>query len=179
MATTKTTATPTTGKPAAPHRLAKALSHPLRHRILRILIRRVASPNEIATELGEPLGNVSYHVRTLQRLECVELVRTAQKRGAVEHFYRATKRPLLGDEQWAGLLGPARHALMDHELVVDQQGWDDLTTIAAELRTRAAEVEAESAARLTRNGDTGIPARLVLMQFEAESSAPPAQRRRR
>ena len=50
-------------------RIAKALSHPVRAHILQILNDRVASPNEIAEEIKEPLGNVSYHVRALLNLE--------------------------------------------------------------------------------------------------------------
>src|SRR3954452_24956885 len=81
-------------------RLAKALSHPLRQRILQRLNEGgVKSPNELSRELGDPLGNVSYHVRILRELDCVELVRTEQRRGALEHYYRATAEPWLDDEQ--------------------------------------------------------------------------------
>jgi hypothetical protein len=47
----------------------------------------VASPSELPDALGEPLGNVSYHVRILRELDCIELVRTEPRRGALEHFY--------------------------------------------------------------------------------------------
>ena len=40
-------------------RVVKAIGHPLRARLLAILNERVASPNELAKETGEPLGNVS------------------------------------------------------------------------------------------------------------------------
>jgi hypothetical protein len=63
----------------------------------------VASPSELADALGEPLGNVSYHVRILRELDCLELVRTEPRRGALEHFYRARVSPWLTDEQWAQL----------------------------------------------------------------------------
>ena len=75
--------------------MAKALAHPLRARILTRLNERVASPNELSRELGEPLGNVSYHVKALLELRCVELVDTAQRRGAIEHYYRAITRARL------------------------------------------------------------------------------------
>src|SRR5215211_3459933 len=71
------------------HRLARALSHPLRLKLLAALNEGVASPNQLANRLGEPLANVSYHVRILLDLDCIELVETAQRRGAIEHFYRA------------------------------------------------------------------------------------------
>ena len=50
----------------------------------------MASPSELAKELGEPLGNVAYHVKILEETGAIELVRTAPVRGALEHFYRAT-----------------------------------------------------------------------------------------
>ena len=76
-------------------RLIKALAHPLRSDILAILNERVASPNELSQQLGEGLSQVSYHVKVLREFDCIELVKTEPRRGAVEHFYRAIKRSLL------------------------------------------------------------------------------------
>ena len=87
-------------------RLAKALSHPMRARILAILNERVASPNEIAEMIDERLPNVSYHVRALLELGCIELVSTAQRRGAIEHYYRAVVRPFFSDRDWKRLPRP-------------------------------------------------------------------------
>ena len=67
-------------------RFVKALAHPLRIHILRILQDRTASPRELADELGAKLPNVSYHVRFLERLGVLELVETQPRRGALEHF---------------------------------------------------------------------------------------------
>jgi DNA-binding transcriptional ArsR family regulator len=80
------------------HIAAKAVSHPLRSRILEMLAEEVSSPNELAGKLDERLPNVSYHVRTLLDLGCVELVRTAQRRGAIEHYYRAKVRVTISRE---------------------------------------------------------------------------------
>jgi DNA-binding transcriptional ArsR family regulator len=71
---------------------AKALSHPLRARILQVLGERVASPNDLAVELKAPLGVVSYHVRMLRDYGMIELARTEPKRGALQHYYRAKPR---------------------------------------------------------------------------------------
>ncbi len=65
------------------------MAHPLRARILEALADEVRSPNELAVEFGEPLGNVSYHFMVLRGLGMVELVDTASRRGAIEHYYRA------------------------------------------------------------------------------------------
>src|SRR4051794_18335538 len=92
-------------------RIAKALAHPLRARILQRLGERVASPADPAAELGAPLGVVSYHVRMLRDYDCVELVRTEPRRGALQHFYRATVRPSLDAEQWRRLPAGLREEL--------------------------------------------------------------------
>src|SRR3954447_11926055 len=85
-------------------RLAKALSHPLRQRILqRLNDGGVKSPNELSRELGDPLGNVSYHVRILRELDCVELVRPGRRRAALDHSSRPTAQPGLDKKQGAPL----------------------------------------------------------------------------
>lgn len=189
---------------AAPHaglvdpRLAKALAHPLRARILVVLNERVASPNEIAQMLGEALPNVSYHVRTLSDLDCIALVRTAQRRGAIEHYYRALKRPFFSDREWKRLPPSARQALADttlemiwddvseaidagtlaarpdmhvsrSALVLDERGWGELTDALAALLDEAERIGGRSAARLEKSGEEGIPSKLTFMHFESPS----------
>src|ERR687890_2282479 len=105
-------------------RLAKALSHPMRARILTILNERVASPNEISEMIDERLPNVSYHVRALLDLGCIELVSTAQRRGAIEHYYRAIVRPFFSDRDWKRLPKSGRQAISDAIL---QILWDDVS----------------------------------------------------
>ena len=58
-------------KTGVDQRLVRAIGHPLRLRLLTIFNERVASPSDLAAELGEPIGNVSYHTRILARLGCV------------------------------------------------------------------------------------------------------------
>src|SRR6201990_488663 len=102
-------------------RIAKALAHPLRARILQRLRERVASPGDLALELGAPLGVVSYHVRMLRDYDCVELVRPEPRRGALQHFYRATARPTLDENQGKTLPSSLRKELSGETLaeVVD------------------------------------------------------------
>src|SRR3954462_7379890 len=92
-------------------RIAKGLAPPLRARLLQRLGERVASPADLAAELGAPLGVISYHVRMLRDYEGVELVRTEPRRGALQHFYRATARPNLDQEQWRTLPAGLRKEL--------------------------------------------------------------------
>lgn len=183
-------------------RIAKALSHPVRANILAILNQRVASPNEISEELKEPLGNVSYHVRALLNLNCIELVRTAPRRGAIEHYYRAIERPFFSDRDWTRMPPSARAAISDKildlawkdlsaaieagtfearpdrhlsrtALLLDEQAWEELNEILAGVVEDAMRLEAESASRRADNGEEGINTKLSMVHFE--SAAPGAK----
>jgi DNA-binding transcriptional ArsR family regulator len=72
-----------------------ALRHPLRRTILRAMADgKPVSPRELSAALGQPLSNVSYHVRVLAERHAVTLVRTKPARGSIQHFYRsAVKAP--------------------------------------------------------------------------------------
>lgn len=85
---------------AIDQRLVKALAHPLRIQILEILTERVASPNDVAHQLNVGLTHVAYHTRALDRCGCLELVETAQRRGATEHFYKAAPHAFIGNQAW-------------------------------------------------------------------------------
>jgi DNA-binding transcriptional ArsR family regulator len=180
-------------------RLAKALSHPLRAHVLSILNERVASPNEIANELEEPLGNVSYHVKTLAEMGCIELVRTEPRRGAIEHFYRAVVRPFFSDKDWKRLPPSARQGIsgatlqlvwedtsdaldagtfdgrsdrhLSHSgLVLDQKGWEQVNELLVETMKRVEELEAECAERRSSDGEAGFSTKMVLMHFESSGA---------
>ena len=80
--------------------IAEAFVHPLKLRILALMAeppppRAVSegspepgwSPNSLYVAAGESLGNVSYHVRELEKAGLIELVAVKQRRGALEHYY--------------------------------------------------------------------------------------------
>lgn len=73
-------------------RVIKALAHPLRVEILAIFNDRMASPNELSKELDEGLSQISYHVKVLRDFEMIEMVKTEPRRGAVEHYYKASSK---------------------------------------------------------------------------------------
>jgi DNA-binding transcriptional ArsR family regulator len=187
-------------KTGVDQRLVRAIGHPLRLRLLTIFNERVASPSDLAAELGEPIGNVSYHTRILARLGCVELVRTKQVRGAVEHYYRAVVRPVFSDDDWAELPLSIRKSLagavlteiaddmgssaaeggFDRDevhlsrtpLVLDQRGWQQLNEALQEVVEQAIEIQAQSAARLHSDGTADSEsAVLALMLFEPPTGA--------
>src|SRR5436190_5418517 len=93
-------------------RLVKALAHPLRVQILGVLEERTASPSDLAEELGAPLGNVSYHVRTLTELGLLKLVRRRTRRGAVEHYYQARGRATVSDQAWSQVPSVVRRSMV-------------------------------------------------------------------
>src|SRR4051812_20383039 len=97
-------------------RYVKAMSHPLRVRILALLDERTASPVELAGWLGATLGTTAYHVRTLERIGLIELVRETRVRGAVEHHYRAKPRPTVSDDAWAAAPPIAKQAAVSASL---------------------------------------------------------------
>ncbi len=180
-------------------RLVKALAHPLRAQILAILNERVASPSELSQELGEGLSQVSYHVKVLRDYECIELVKTEPRRGALEHYYRGMKRSFLSDANWAALspsakegisvagvrmiMGEAIEALgagtfdarEDSHLsctpvVVDEQGWGDLASVLATALDQILEIQAQSAGRLAEAKEEGASATVAILGFESPST---------
>jgi DNA-binding transcriptional ArsR family regulator len=176
--------------------MAKALSHPLRVQILAILHKRIASPNEIAQQLGEGLSQVSYHVKVLREFNCIELVRTEPRRGAVEHFYRATARAFLTDEDWDSLPESVRQGisvavvqmvvedvmealgtdtfdsredrhLSRTPLILDGKGWKDVASTLSDTLDRVLDIQVESASRLAKSREGGIPAKVEILHFES------------
>src|SRR3954467_3618943 len=174
-------------------RIAKALAHPLRARILQRLGERVASPGDLALELGAPLGVVSYHVRMLRDYDCVELVRTEPRRGALQHFYRATARPTLDEDQWKTLPSSLRKELSgetlaeivedmraaseagkldDPEVIVqrtplelDDRAFKKLTRLLARTHEQALAIAAESAERQGEKSTEVFPTELAVLHF--------------
>ncbi|HVS99538.1 MAG TPA: ArsR family transcriptional regulator [Solirubrobacterales bacterium] len=178
------------------------MAHPLRCHCLSILADRVASPAEIARQLGLGVSSVGYHVNALAEAGLVEEVGQRPVRGAVEHFYRATVRPVTSTEEEAALsidkrLSFARtiwslitanattaleagtlverpeHHLSRVPLRVDEQGWLELEKAYMELYERVYEIQMASATRLGEDpDDPGISALSVLAFFETPEAAP-------
>lgn len=176
--------------------LAKALAHPLRTRILASLEGRTASPSELADELDASLGVVSYHVRRLEALGFLKLVRREPRRGAVEHYYTATGKPRITNAAWGKLpaivkdatvkaaidqigtyvaagaaeggFNPADAHITRTPVTVDAKGWHALAHELDNLLERIERIEAASQRRLARaNHDDEQEATVVLMLFQS------------
>jgi DNA-binding transcriptional ArsR family regulator len=176
--------------------VAKAFAHPLRVQILIILNEKVASPNMLAQQLNQSLNLVAYHVRVLEKYDCIELVDTKQRRGATEHFYRATRRQFLSDDQWSRLPANLRPGMATAVLqsvfedleaasqagtleevddmhlsrtpmVLDRKGWDDVSDTLKGSLERLLEIQSEASARLAKSDEAGVLAKVNLMHFKS------------
>jgi DNA-binding transcriptional ArsR family regulator len=178
-------------------RYVKALSHPLRVRILALLQERTASPRELAEWLDATLGTVSYHVRTLHDFGLIELVKTTQVRGAIAHHYKAKVRPRVSDEAWASAapivkqaaVGAALQTVDEYarasaaaggfdraeahlsrtNLRLDAKGWQQAAKACEKLLGELNRIEESAGKRLAKDPHpNGVSdAALVLLLFDA------------
>lgn len=173
--------------------MVRALAHPLRVEILRLLEEGPSGPKRLADRMREKLGNVSYHMKVLLDYGFVELVDNIPRRGAVEHIY-ALKRGGVGSRNWqevppsvrtsavgsalAGFVNRAIEALDAgtvesrdgsginwFPLIVDETGWEELREILGGVEARFRAVGEKNAKRLDKLAD-GIPVIVALGAFE-------------
>jgi DNA-binding transcriptional ArsR family regulator len=189
-------------------RYVKALSHPIRVRVLALLEERMASPVELAEVLGVSLGSVSYHVRNLHRLGLIELKKETRRRGAIEHHYRAKERPSVSDKAWSEATPIAKQAMVGSMLrqmsdyantaaaaggfdrsdahitrtrmKLDEQGWHELSKACHALLDEAARIEREAEERLEEAGHDApsVDVGLINLMFEGAPMMPERDGRR-
>jgi DNA-binding MarR family transcriptional regulator len=176
---------------------AKAMQHPLRRDVLLCFTEHEElSPSEIAEKLDEDVDQVSYHVKRLEKLGCVELVREEKVRGAVKHYYRNIERHLIDTDEWedidplrkdellvsffqpfvddfnrgasSGTLGGDEkfHITRTPMRGIDLEGFDDLLALKESTRLKALEIQAESAARRAKSGEPPICVSSTLSCFK-------------
>ena len=184
--------------------LAAIVAHPTRARAFTILAERTASPVEIAQEIGKDVGHVGYHVRKLLQLDLIELVDERPVRGAVEHFYRAIERPVVTDAEFAALTVPERegfnrygmqllvadvarsmdqevfsartnHVIVRTPMVVDGDGFQEMSELHAELLERTMDIQARSAERMAGSGEGGISTISASLVFEVPEKKRPVE----
>jgi DNA-binding transcriptional ArsR family regulator len=176
--------------------MVKMLAHPLRVQILIALNDRVASPEEISGNLGQPLESVIRHIKVLQEHDSVELVKIEKRNSGSEHFYRAVRRQFLTDEDWEkiprglraeiakvilqALLNDVDDAMVngtfagldDYHLsrtpmVVDKAGWDEVTLLLADTLDRVLEIQAAASARLAATREEGLRTKVSILHFKS------------
>jgi DNA-binding transcriptional ArsR family regulator len=183
--------------------LIRGLAHPLRSRMLSVLLEREASPKELADEFGIPLANVAYHIQVLKKLKLIRLVRKTPRRGAIEHHYKADHAAHIGNDVWAQTPGLVKKGVVadalnevardvsdaaaiggfEHEdihlsrqkLVLDQEAWDELAGLLKKALDRGYELEKEADKRLKKNDHEGERRTgVVMLLFESMPSVPGA-----
>lgn len=171
-------------------RLVMAIAHPLRVKILEALTDHIASPNALAERLNASLTGVAYHTRALDRLGALELVDTARRRGAIEHFYKATPRAFVGHPEWrkvpSSLLGGVSAATLQTfldkalaalkagtldgrddtvlrwmPLSLDEEGWKEIVSIMEEATKLILAAHLRSQDRLNESGGRGAVSAVV------------------
>ncbi len=181
-------------------RLAKVFAEPLRIRILAVLNAREMSPKQFHEEFGGgSLSRVSRHFDLLVEYGWLHLTRTktgGKRRGAVEHFYRATGPAVFDERIWPDLprsmkemvsarifeeLGERVRAAMERETIdarddrhftwtplrLDQQGWENTITRFDDLFRWIFEEQERADARLAETGEAPIPMTVALAAFES------------
>lgn len=180
-------------------RLVRSLAHPLRVQILEFLTDRVASPNLIANELESGLSDVAYHTRALDRYGALELVDTAQRRGATEHFYKATPGAFVGGPPWrkvprsirGGVSAATLQTFLDKAIAaleagtldgrddtifrwmplhLDEEGWREVVAIMEEATKLMLAAHVRSQDRLRESGGGVVSTVAGMAAFETAGS---------
>ncbi len=187
---------PKTKKKTRDGLIAKAFAHPARGEVLTAFTERTASPAELAEDLGHDVRYLSYHIKLLRDWKLIQLVKEEPKRGAIEHFYRATTRTrvdmkafesLSKAQQGDGCGQVVRLLLEDYReaadggtlttrpdwyagrtlLDIDEQGWREISERIQEVASDFIDVvQAESANRIAKSGEKPIRASASILFLE-------------
>jgi DNA-binding transcriptional ArsR family regulator len=181
--------------------VAYALGHRIRVYVLTILNEGTYTPDEIAQIIGEPLTNVSHHIRELVDAGSIELAKTEKVRNTVRHYYRAVEMPFYSDEEMAAMTPAQRQVTyglilqcMTAEAMaafwagkmqsdpqvwlawrwfnVDAEGRQDIADEQQRSWNRMQEIEVESTNRRARSGENATSIIVGQMGFERERTAP-------
>lgn len=181
-------------------RLAKVFAEPLRIRIVAVLNTREMSPKQFHEEFGGgSLSRVCRHFELLVDYGWLYMTRTAtggKRRGAVEHFYRATEPAVFYDDVWSEMplsmremvsgrileeFGERASAAMAEgtmdaredrhfswmPLRLDQQGWESVISRVNEVFHFLMDEQREAIARMAESGEESIPMTVALAAFES------------
>jgi DNA-binding transcriptional ArsR family regulator len=176
-------------------RLIKALGHPVREHILAVLNERIASAREIGEEIGGDVSSFYHHIEELEKLKCIERVATKRRRGASEHFFKATASLFFDDAAWQRVpsslkwdqtVSNVRYlfddvvAALEEETFnardnphvswipgfLDSQGWDEATALMYQTLDRLIAIREAAASRLAAADERGIPVTMGVLAFE-------------
>jgi len=156
--------------------LVRALGNPMRIRILDMIAEGAASPNRLAESLGERPSVVGYHVQVLRATGCVQQVLPEQSGSAGERSYELTPEatptrhmaparlvrsgfdhPSAAVVQaiverdmpnpGTDIFGDGKDQLSCASIVVDAQGWREISAAIAEALNRISTAHEKTATR--------------------------------
>lgn len=188
-----TATTPTAEKAVA--RLAVALGHPVRIRILDALASSPSSATRLEQRLGDLRNTAYYHLQVLEKLGVIEVDGTRQVRGATESTFRLRPRASWG-KLWeviplpvlSGWRSAAFRQFVDVALAalntgslddreqttftaspirLDRRGLGEVNEAVQETLKTVEQVERASRRRLARNPEGEVSAVVAAAVFES------------
>lgn len=182
---------------------AFAVGHHARFDALTVFNEGVASPKEVAEVIGVSINMAGHHIKILREEDCIELVRTEPRGGALEHFYRAVRRPELSDEEWEvlpaedkrkivatiirNLIAEALSAIRSGKMIADRflrLSWKSMNLdaqarqeVADEQREsleRLKKIEIDAAQRMVESGEKGVSTVVAVLGFTRSRNVPPS-----
>jgi hypothetical protein len=176
-------------------RIAYVVKHPYRIDALAILNERTASIAEIGEVMKVPASRLEHHIKDLHDAGCIEIVRSEPRRGAYEHYYAASLRPNISDEEWEKLpqekrleisglvwaaitaegLGALRERTFDSHrnrhlswriLHLDEKGWLELIQEKNESLERTEAIQANAYRRMASSQEEGMSVIAGAFTFE-------------
>lgn len=179
--------------------IAFVVKHPHKVDALAILNERTASIAEIAKIMGLPVSKLTHHIKDLHDAGCIEIARSERRRGAFEHYYRASLRPNISDAAWEKLslqerlelsrlvfgaivaegVGAIRAGTFDSRtnrhlswriLSLDKDGWSELVEEKAESLGEVEAIQARAYQRMAKSGENGFSVIAASLAFERAKS---------
>lgn len=188
----------TTRRPKRPKAIEEvvqyALGHKIRVHILITLNDGIYTAVQLAEIIGEPLNNVSNHLRKMLEDGSVEIAKEERKGNVVQYWYRAVEIPYYSREAaeemtrlqrqmtagaiyqsgsaevmaalYAGNLTDPRTVLFWHWYNVDERGREEMDAENLRYLERMREIEVESTNRRAKSGDDAMSMLVNLAVFE-------------
>lgn len=181
-------------------RMAKLMADELRMKIVRELNAREMSPKEFYEEFGGgSISRVSRAFELLTEFGWLHQTKTetgGRRRGAVEHFYRATKTAVFYNDMWGPLPASMKEMISGGvfeefaervrtamaegtidarddrhfswtPLRLDQEGWDNVIAQVDAVFYFIFEEQKAADVRMTETGEEPIPMTVALAAFES------------
>ena len=179
-----------------------ALAHRIRIEILAALHEGPTSAKELAATLRQPLSTVDHHIKELLKDGSIEIAGTKRVGNLVQYFYCMVKLPYYPDEDVAAMTRDERQALIGmilqagmaeamaslwadrmvddpriflawNRVNLDRQGRDDLADEQTRSWARQHKIEAESANRLAKTGESGVTYVVTSFGYERSRTSAP------